>query len=131
MIFGTIRSGSSLPKDDSCAHTWRHLMKHKYILGIVTALLPCVCAYADEAKVQAGSAGAGSGQPGIWGQSMTGASSNRPMRPELKSSQQSVNHTNVQSTNATTSPSTSSSLSPSAEIKIQRVEGRVKAKILK
>ncbi len=103
-------------------------MKHKYILGIVAALIPGLCAYADEARVQAGSAGAGSGQPGIWGQSMTAASSNRPMRPELKSSKQSVNHTNVQSTNATTSHSTSSSLSPSTAIK---VETGVKAKIQK
>jgi len=94
-------------------------MKIKYLLGIAAALMPCLCAYADEARVQAGSAGAGSGQPGVWGQSMTSASSNRPMRPELKSSKQSVNHTNVQSTNATTSHSTSSSLSPSAAIKVE------------
>lgn len=101
----------------------------KIFLGIVAALLPNLCAFADDAKsVNASSmqsAGSGSGQPGSWGQSMN--TGNRPMRPELKSSKQAINHTNIQSTNATSSPSTSSSLSPSKAINIKtKVNGEVK-----
>lgn len=93
----------------------------KIAIGIIAALIPNLCAFADDAQTvnssSIQSAGAGSGQPASWGQSMN--TGNRPMRPELKTTKQSINHTNVQSTNATTSPSTSSSLSPSKAIKIK------------
>lgn len=107
-------------------------MKNFAILTAAIALIPAAAAFASEgvssstATTQSNTHGAGSGQPGIWGQA--GLSSNSPMRPNSKSTQQNVNHTNVHSTNASSSPnpnvinqnSSSSGKTPDATIKTTR-----------
>jgi len=61
-------------------------MKLRIILAIIAALLPNLCAFADESASVNGStlqsAGSGSGQPGSWSESMNNG--NRPMRPKIK-----------------------------------------------